>query len=786
MSKPRRESTARADTRPAFNRPPGARAAPAPAPAPVQDDPDLRTPKRVPKEKAKSSPAPDSTPDRKARRSSGRRRSASRADRQYESDRDVNRRDRERRRDRNRDRARDQERQRNTDRERERDRAKYSSGTSTNSTSQLLSSGALAKLNAHNEKVEFQEKYEQQKRKKKQYKELKAAEVSHRRKQKKNRNVSGAILEEGRAREKHHKRGNGRGRGGGGGGGIFDEKDDDYDDYNYGDRQRTAAHNGRSRKKLWWTLIIIAVLLAIFIPVGVVVSNNNSKKSSSSSSSTSSTSSSSSSSSDPKNDCDSSSVPESAKGTYTDISTWLDTTDFNCTYTNETVGGLSVMGLHSSWDDNVRANDNVPPLNKEWEYGKVPIRGVNLGGWLSLEPFITPSLFNYPSSANVVDEWTLTQKLGSSAQRVLESHYATFITKQDFVDIRNAGLDHVRIPFPYWVVKTYSGDPYLAQVGWRYLLRGIEYARENGLRVNLDLHAVPGSQNGWAHSGHQGDIGWILGTDGATNAQRSLDIQDQLSQFFAQDRYKNVVTIYGLVNEPKMLVIPHDSVLEWNKKAIALIRANGITDKYLVFGDGFLSLDDWDDMFKDTGDDKLVMDTHQYQIFNTGQLKLKHQDKINLACSGWTGLMVAANNPDTGWGPILDGEWSQADTDCAPNLNNVGVGSRWAGTLNTGDSSTSVLTETCAEPPCSCTLANADPSKYTASYKKFLKMYAEAQMHSFEQAWGWFYWTWKTEAAVQWSWKLGLAAGILPDKAYSPDFKCDSTVPDFSDLSEGY
>ncbi|EXJ95184.1 glucan 1,3-beta-glucosidase [Capronia coronata CBS 617.96] len=764
MSKPRRDSTARADTRPAFNRPPGARpAAPAP-PAHVDDNTDdehpRTTPKRRTKEKAKSSPVP--SPEKKPRRASGRHRSTSggagagggNRDYRYTSRRETTRIEAER--------------------EPKRDRAKYSSGTSTNSTSQLLSSDALAKLNAYNEKAEFQEKYDQRKRRQKQYKELKAVEVSQqkqRKKQKqkqKNRNVSGAILEEGRA-HKHtrHKPG-----GGGGGGGRY-ENEEFYE-----------GHGRRSRKKLWWALLAVAVLLAILIPVGVVVSNNSKKSSGGSSSSSSSNSASSSTSSDPKNDCDSSSVPESAEGTYTDISTWLDTTDFNCTYTNETVGGLSVMGLHSSWDDSAKANDNVPALNENWEYGKVPIRGVNIGGWLSLEPFITPSLFSYPASAKVVDEWTLTQKLGSSAQRVLESHYATFITKQSFVDIRNAGLDHVRIPFPYWAVTTYEGDPYLPKVAWRYLLRAIEYARENGLRVNLDLHSLPGSQNGWAHSGHQGDIGWILGANGTTNAQRSLDIHDQLSKFFAQDRYKNVVTIYGLVNEPKMLVIPPDSVVDWNKKAVAVIRGNGIK-QYLVFGDGFLSLDSWDNMFHGV-DDKLVMDTHQYQIFNTGQLKLKHKDKINLACSGWTGLIVAANNPDTGWGPILDGEWSQADTDCTPNLNNVGVGSRWAGTLDTGDSQTAVLTPTCAEPPCSCAQANADPSQYSDSYKQFLQMYAEAQMHSFEQAWGWFYWTWKTESATQWSWMLGLKAGILPDKAYSPSFKCDSDVPDFSDLPESY
>jgi glucan 1,3-beta-glucosidase len=178
------------------------------------------------------------------------------------------------------------------------------------------------------------------------------------------------------------------------------------------------------------------------------------------------------------------------------------------------------------------------------------------------------------------------------------------------------------------------------------LLRGIEYARKYGLRVNLDLHSLPGSQNGWNHSGRQGSIGWILGSDGDLNAQRSLDIHNQLSQFFAQDRYKNVVTFYGLVNEPKMLQIPIQAVIEWNTKAVQMLRKNGLKQR-IVFGDGFLALNQWDQLFKNV-DSGLVMDTHQYEIFNLGQLKLTHQDKINSACSSWSGLMSTANNPSTG------------------------------------------------------------------------------------------------------------------------------------------
>jgi len=95
-------------------------------------------------------------------------------------------------------------------------------------------------------------------------------------------------------------------------------------------------------------------------------------------------------------------------------------------------------------------------------------------------------------------------------REVIESHYATFVTKQTFIDIQNAGLDHVRIPYPYWAVTTYPGDPYVPQIAWRYLLRAIEWARDCGIRVNLDLHSLLAVRMAGAHSGHQGPIGWLM------------------------------------------------------------------------------------------------------------------------------------------------------------------------------------------------------------------------------------------------------------------------------------
>ncbi|CAK4033835.1 glucan 1,3-beta-glucosidase D [Lecanosticta acicola] len=551
-----------------------------------------------------------------------------------------------------------------------------------------------------------------------------------------------------------------------------------------------AERKRKRRKKIFIGVGVLIILLAIIIPVAVVVSN---KKGGTSNSAGGAASNSTKPANSNLDGITEDSIPKQYQGTYLDPFTWYDTEYFNVTFTSEMVGGLPLMGLNSTWDDSKRANDNVPPLSEDFQYGTMPVRGINLGGWLSIEPFITPSLFSgYTTHDNVIDEYTLSQQLGATnAKSTLEKHYSSWVSEQTFADIQAAGFDHVRIPFSYWAVITYDGDPYVANVSWRYLLRGIEWARQYGLRINLDLHGAPGSQNGWNHSGRQGLIGWLNGTDGQLNGDRTISIHKQISTFFTQPRYKNIVTMYGLVNEPRMVELDTTTVITWSQKAIDAIRANNFTG-VIVFGDGFMGLDNWQGKLQNNKN--LLLDVHQYVIFNVEQIVLNHHDKVNFACGGWTQQALRSQNTATGFGPTLCGEWSQADTDCATDLNNVGVGSRWEGTLNMdstpgGGSSGSVLSPTCPtknNPRCDCGPANADPSSYSDQYKQWLLMFAEAQMHSFEQGWGWFYWTWQTESSPQWSYKAGLAAGILPQQAYSRDFNCNTTIPTFTGLPEYY
>lgn len=60
------------------------------------------------------------------------------------------------------------------------------------------------------------------------------------------------------------------------------------------------------------------------------------------------------------------------------------------------------------------------------------------------------------------------------------------------------------------------------------------------------------------HAGVLNAMNWMYGTMGIANAQRSLEVIRTLIEFIAQPQYQNVVTMFGLVNEPQLYLIGQD------------------------------------------------------------------------------------------------------------------------------------------------------------------------------------------------------------------------------------
>jgi hypothetical protein len=74
------------------------------------------------------------------------------------------------------------------------------------------------------------------------------------------------------------------------------------------------------------------------------------------------------------------------------------------------------------------------------DQGADTVRGVSAGGWLVLESFITPGVFDATgplSKTGVVDEWTWGKNLErGKAVSVLQRHLDTFYSEQDFKDMK--------------------------------------------------------------------------------------------------------------------------------------------------------------------------------------------------------------------------------------------------------------------------------------------------------------------------------------------------------------
>lgn len=201
------------------------------------------------------------------------------------------------------------------------------------------------------------------------------------------------------------------------------------------------------------------------------------------------------------------------------------------------------------------------------------LRGVNLGGWLVLERWMTPSLF---AGTDARDEYSLMQ-LSGAADKV-EQHRKTFITEADFQWLSEYGVSAVRIPIGYWI---FDGDgPFTACIS--YLDWAMTMAEKYQIAVLIDLHAVKGSQNGKDHSGSIGPSNWF-----ATNAyrQETIAVLRRLAE-----RYKDSPALWGieLINEPSLGLIKYFKLLQFYRRAYRELVAILRPYTRIVFSDGFM------------------------------------------------------------------------------------------------------------------------------------------------------------------------------------------------------
>lgn len=419
-------------------------------------------------------------------------------------------------------------------------------------------------------------------------------------------------------------------------------------------------------------------------------------------------------------------------------------------YSNVSIGDSNyTVGLNDTSGFSFANNDT----SDTFQY-----RGVALGGWLVLEPYITPSLFlafNALGSANSTipnDEYHYCKMLGQlEAQERLEKHWLTFYNETDFEDIKNAGFNMVRIPIGYWAFSQLEDDPYVygAQT---YLDHAIEWAYLNGLKVWVDLHGAPGLQNGFDNLGlfRYNDPKWQT----AENIALTIKV---LGQIYLKYGLANFTEAYGdtilgieVLNEPLGSKLNMTELKQFYEAAY-LESSLLDTNLTVVFHDAFQGSGYWDDFFDSntTIYDNILVDHHHYEVFTAGQLNdtiAQHLSNIKSFAGG-----IAEETH-----PAVVGEWSGALTDCTPWLNSVHFGNRWEGTYPY--TNYPINNTACG----SCADIN-DWDSWTNKHKVDTRKLIEMQLDEYEaNSMGWIFWCYKTETTIEWDFKRLTEFGLFP------------------------
>lgn len=249
------------------------------------------------------------------------------------------------------------------------------------------------------------------------------------------------------------------------------------------------------------------------------------------------------------------------------------------------------------------------------------IKGTNLGNWLVLEKWMSPGIFD---GTGAEDEIWLGRKLPADILSAkLKEHRDSYVSEEDFAFIAKHGLNLVRIPVPFFIF----GDrpPYPGCV--EYLDKAFDWAEKYGLKILIDLHTVPGSQNGYDNGGITGVCKWCKNPE---DVEFALTVLERLAK-----RYGARKGLYGIevLNEPiSWLVyvtapstgkaadkeeakgsghVPMPFLKQFYRDAYRRLRAILPKEKTIVFQDGF-RLGSWGDFFVREGMENVALDTHIY------------------------------------------------------------------------------------------------------------------------------------------------------------------------------
>ncbi|MGA9451600.1 MAG: cellulase family glycosylhydrolase [Verrucomicrobiia bacterium] len=176
----------------------------------------------------------------------------------------------------------------------------------------------------------------------------------------------------------------------------------------------------------------------------------------------------------------------------------------------------------------------------------VQLKGLNLGGWLVMEPWMCPA-----DSGGLPDTYSIITELDSrfgvaTEQSLIRTYQTNWITTADLDNITNGGFNCVRVPV--WWGNFYSITNTTSS-GWRsdafaVLDWLVTNCASRGIYVVIDMHGVVGGQSTSDDTGQQNqNLYWTSSTDQSETAYMWTQIATHYNG-------NNAVAGYDLINEP--------------------------------------------------------------------------------------------------------------------------------------------------------------------------------------------------------------------------------------------
>ncbi|KZT00591.1 glycoside hydrolase family 5 protein [Laetiporus sulphureus 93-53] len=421
------------------------------------------------------------------------------------------------------------------------------------------------------------------------------------------------------------------------------------------------------------------------------------------------------------------------------------------------------------------------------------IYGVNIGGWLVLEPWMLPAEWEGMGgqicddcSQCIGSEWNYTKTYGQATANVeFTKHWSTWFTQEDVDTLVADGINTVRIPLGFWIVEQIVNreTEFYAEGGIVYLQSGLKMLSDAGIQVILDHHALPGVQTSdQSFTGNCTDNVQFYASPTAYNYERALIWTAVMTTLAHLDPNFNTVFAIEAVNEPIMDADETPGYGYFQKNFVDTVRAVELTLGITVPGmtlDTSITTTNFTAALGQVASATTIFNTNVTEaLAAAAPILLELAMQLSIPAILDTSLALGITSRSTLWTTFMDVDWQYDDP---PNPADAAIGPQgydnhlyysFGGVADANP--TAYMESICNLDRVQADAVQGDtplwfgewglPTQFDAT-DAFLYMWADAQKRAYTKGAGWIFWNFKVEQSelagnLSRQWRVSYIEGV--------------------------